>query len=77
MENKKKKQSRLFPQGLVLKELEQKNLRLLGGKPLIFYIINALKKSKLVDEIYINSDSELFKEIADRYKVNFILEKRN
>lgn len=76
MENKKKKTIAVVPARLGSQRVRAKNLRLLGGKPLIFYIINALKKSKLVDEIYINSDSELFKEIADRYKVNFYLRKK-
>ena len=49
---------------------------MLGGKPLIFYIINALKKSKLVDEIYITLDSELFKEMSDRYaKLSYLRKK--
>ena len=42
-------------------------------KPLIFYSINAAIKSKIFDEIYINSDDLIFEDIAKRYKVNFYL----
>ena len=56
--------------------VKAKNLRLLGGEPLIFYIIDSLKKCNNVDDIYINSDSELFAEIANRYDVKFYKRKR-
>lgn len=51
--------------------LKNKNLALLCGKPLIYYSIKAAKKSKVFDEIYINSDDEIYSKIAKRYKVNF------
>ena len=35
-----------------------KNLRLIAGKPLLFYTIEAAKKSVSLDELYINTDSE-------------------
>jgi CMP-N,N'-diacetyllegionaminic acid synthase len=40
------------------KGIPRKNLVLLAGKPLISYTINAAKRSKLIDEIWISSDDE-------------------
>jgi CMP-N,N'-diacetyllegionaminic acid synthase len=40
------------------KGILRKNLALLAGKPLISYTINAAKRSKLIDEIWISSDDE-------------------
>ena len=71
MENKKKKIIAVIPARLGSKRVQAKNLRMLGDKPLIYYMIETLKKSTLVDEIYINSDSDLFEKIAKRYSVNF------
>ena len=61
----------VIPARLGSQRVLAKNLRMLGDKPLIYYMINTLKGSKLIDEIYINSDSDLFGEIADRYDVKF------
>ena len=61
----------VIPARLGSQRVKAKNLRMLGDKPLIYYMIQTLKKSKFVDEIYINSDSELFNEIAKRYDINF------
>ena len=35
-----------------------KNLRLIGGEPLLFYAIDAARKSRVIDELYVNTDSE-------------------
>ncbi len=40
------------------KRVKNKNLRILAGKPLIEYAIDAAKKSNLIDDIYVNSDSD-------------------
>lgn len=57
------------------KRVKCKNLRLINGKPLISYIIEttlkANEKYKLFDEIYINSENEIFKKIADEYGIKF------
>lgn len=71
METKEKKIIAVIPARLGSNRIKAKNLRMLGDKPLIYYMIETLKKSTLVDEIYINSDSELFEKIAKRYDVNF------
>ena len=69
----KKKIIAMIPARIGSERLKYKNLALINGKPLISYAINAVKKSKFVDEIYINSDDEIFSKIASRYKVNFYL----
>jgi CMP-N-acetylneuraminic acid synthetase/quercetin dioxygenase-like cupin family protein len=53
------------------KRIKNKNLRLIDGLPLIQYIINAAKESKLLDEIYVNSESELFEPIAKEAGLKF------
>jgi CMP-N-acetylneuraminic acid synthetase len=40
------------------KRVKKKNLRLLNGKPMIKYAIEASKESKYLNDIYVNSDSD-------------------
>ena len=61
----------IIPARLGSKRVKLKSLRLLDGKPLIGYILETLKKTKYHQNIYINSDSELYEEIAKHYGVNF------
>ncbi|WP_379970590.1 cytidylyltransferase domain-containing protein [Ectobacillus sp. sgz5001026] len=49
------------------KGLKDKNIKLLNGKPLIAYTIEAAKESKLFDEIFVSTDSENYAEIAREY----------
>jgi len=51
--------------------LQSKNLRLLDGKPVISYVIEAAKRSGVFWRIVINSDTPVFEEIAARYGVEF------
>lgn len=44
------------------KSVPGKNIRLLAGRPLIFYAIDAARKSKFVDKVVVSTDDE---EIAD------------
>ena len=69
--NNNKKIVAVIPARLGSQRVKAKNLRMLGDKPLIYYMIQTLKRSKHVNEIYINSDSELFGQIAERYDINF------
>ena len=41
-----------------------KNIRLLAGFPVIAYSIQAAKKCKLIDEVYVSTDSQQYAEIA-------------
>jgi len=61
----------VVPARLGSKRVKVKNLRMLNGKPLIEYILNTLKQTEYLNNIYINSESDYFKKIARRYNVKF------
>jgi CMP-N-acetylneuraminic acid synthetase len=61
----------MIPARIGSKRVPKKNLRYLNGKPLITYSIEAAKNSGVFDEIYINSDADIFGEIAEQYGVSF------
>lgn len=61
----------MIPARLGSQRIQRKNLRLLNGKPLIAYCIEAAKKSEVFDEIYINSEADIFGDIAEEYGVSF------
>lgn len=46
------------------KGLPDKNIKILNGKPLIYYSIDAAKKSGMFDEIMVSTDSEYYAAIA-------------
>ncbi|MDB0032500.1 acylneuraminate cytidylyltransferase family protein [Alphaproteobacteria bacterium] len=56
------------------KRIKNKNIITFYDKPLIYWTINAAKKSKIFNEIYVNTDSELISKISKKYgaKVPFI-----
>lgn len=49
------------------KGIKDKNIKLLDGKPLIFYTIDAAKKSQYIDEVIVSTDSEKIAKIAEMY----------
>lgn len=53
------------------KRIPKKNIRLLDGKPLVAYAIEAAKNSGSFDEIYLNSEDEIFRDIANEYGIKF------
>lgn len=61
----------MIPARLGSQRVSRKNLRLIDGKPLISYIVEAAKQSNVFDEIYINSEAEIFGEIASIMGVKF------
>lgn len=61
----------MIPARLGSQRVPMKNLRLLNGKPLIWYSIEAAKESGLFDEIYVNSEADIFGEIAKECGINF------
>jgi CMP-N-acetylneuraminic acid synthetase/mannose-6-phosphate isomerase-like protein (cupin superfamily) len=61
----------MIPARLASERIKQKNLRLLKGKPLVSYPIEACIQSGVFDEIYVNSEAEIFREIAKKYGVKF------
>lgn len=49
------------------KRVKNKNIRLLGGKPLIAYTIEAAKQSKCINRIIVSTDSKRIAKIAREY----------
>lgn len=49
------------------KGLKNKNIKLLNGKPLIAYTIEAAIVSQIFDEIFVSTDSEEYAKIAQNY----------
>ena len=61
----------MIPVRLGSKRIKYKNLRLINGKPLVSYVIESAINSNVFDQIYINSEAEEFREIADKYGISF------
>lgn len=61
----------MIPARMGSERLRLKNLALLNGQPLIFYAINAAKDSGAFDRVVINSDGDIFEQVAQRYGVGF------
>jgi len=51
--------------------LKMKNLALINNKPMINYSIQAAVNSNVFDKVIVNSEHTVFKNIADRYGVDF------
>jgi CMP-N-acetylneuraminic acid synthetase/quercetin dioxygenase-like cupin family protein len=61
----------MIPARMGSKRVAKKNLRLLGGEPLIAHVCKAAKEAGVFDEIYINSEDPIFDEIAQQYGLGF------
>ena len=61
----------VIPARLGSKRIPKKNIRLLNGKPLVEYVIQAAVQAGCFDEIYVNSESEILEEIATKNGVKF------
>ena len=61
----------MIPSRLNSKRVFKKNLRLIDGKPLVNYIIEKVKRIKIFDEIYLNSESDIFNKIAIENGIKF------
>jgi CMP-N-acetylneuraminic acid synthetase len=57
----------LIPARIGSKRLKKKNIRLINGKPMISYAINACKRSRLVDRVYVSTESRVIAKIAEEY----------
>ncbi|KCY89397.1 cytidylyltransferase family protein [Acinetobacter baumannii 25691_8] len=55
------------------KSIKDKNIKLLGGKPLIAWPIDTAKKSKYIDRILVSTDGQKIKEIAESYDAEVYL----
>ena len=49
------------------KSIKNKNIKLLFGKPLIYYSISIAKRSKSINKIIVSSDSKKIIDIAKKY----------
>jgi len=54
------------------KGIPKKNIRLLGGKPLIAYSIEAALKSKFIDRVIVSTENEEIAKIAKKYGAEII-----
>ena len=53
--------------------MPQKNIKLLAGKPLIYYTIEEAKKSKYIDRIIVSTDDHAIADIARAYGAEVIM----
>jgi CMP-N-acetylneuraminic acid synthetase len=63
----------MIPARIGSTRLKMKNLALMDGKPMIAYSIIAAQKSGIFDRIILNSDHEIFQDVAKQYSVEFYL----
>jgi CMP-N-acetylneuraminic acid synthetase len=59
------------------KSVPNKNVRVLGDKPLLGWVIEAVSKSKLVDKIILSTDSDEYFNIGKSFNENLIFHKRS
>lgn len=62
----------IIPARIGSKRIPKKNIKLLCGKPLIWYTIDAAMKSKYITDLYISTESDEIKNIAEKYGVSVI-----
>ena len=53
----------MIPARLGSKRIKNKNLRLLKGKPLVCHVLDKAKEACEFDDIYVNSESDIFAEL--------------
>ena len=63
----------MIPARIGSERLKYKNLRLLAGKPVISYAIEAAKSANIFNQVIVNSDEKIFEKIAFRYNADFYL----
>ena len=51
--------------------IPDKNIILVNGYPLVFYVVKACKEAGIFDEIYINSEDIIFKQMSQQLGVKF------
>jgi CMP-N-acetylneuraminic acid synthetase len=55
------------------KRVQRKNLRLLHGKPLLAYAIEAAKSAETIDRVFLNTESELLADIGRSYGIEVFI----
>ena len=70
----KKKLTAIIPARIGSKEITHKNIKKFYGKPLIYWTISAALSSKYIDDVIVNTDSELIASLSTAYgaKVPFL-----
>ena len=63
----------MIPARIGSTRFKMKNLAMMDGKPMIAYAIMAALSSKVFDRVIVNSDSEVFRSIAEEYGAEFYL----
>ena len=63
----------MIPARIGSTRFKMKNLAMLNGKPMIAYAIVAALSSKVFDRVIVNSDSDVFRSIAEEYGAEFYL----
>ena len=63
----------MIPARIGSTRFKMKNLAMLNGKPMIAYAIMAALSSNIFDRVIVNSDSEVFRTIAEKYGAEFYL----
>ena len=60
------------------KRIKNKNIKRIGGIPIIYHSIRTAIKSKIFDEIHVSTESKEIKKIVEKYplKVKFLREKK-
>ena len=61
----------LIPILLGSTRIPDKNLALVDGYPMVFYVARACKQANMFDEIYINSEHKVFERVAAMLGVKF------
>ena len=61
----------MIPARMGSKRVPKKNLRLLGGKPLVAHVIETAVQANIFDEIFLNSEDSIFEEIAEHNNISF------
>jgi CMP-N-acetylneuraminic acid synthetase len=54
------------------KRVPKKNIKLLGGKPLIAYTIESATKSRLLDDFIVSTDNQEIQDVAERFGARVI-----
>jgi len=60
-----------IPVRLGSKRVPKKNLRLINGKPMVAYAIEACKKAKRICQVYVNTEGSIMEKLCKDYNVNF------
>jgi len=66
VKNKKLKRLAIIPARIGSKRIPKKNIRDFCGRPMISYILNTAKKSKLFDVIHVSTESNEIKQVVEK-----------